>query len=116
LHISKAVSSQLSKQLRWSQSFVKGNSEQRLITWIFVISSKLGLDVKPKYRFPIPVTHAEVARILHMRPESLSRVVTKLNKEGLITLTTKECQVNDKNKLFNELPEISKYESKMAAG
>jgi len=116
LHISKAVSSQLSKQLRWSQSFVKGNSEQRLITWIFIISSKLGLDGKPRYRFPITVSHAEIAKILHMRPESLSRVITKLNKEGLITLTPKECEVNDKNKLFKELPEISKYESKVASG
>ena len=50
-----------------------------------------------------------MAKMLHMRPESLSRVITKLNKEGLITLSTKECEVNDRGKLFKELPEVSNY-------
>ena len=109
LHISKAISSQLSKQLKWAQSFSKGNSEQRLITWIFVISSKLGLAGKSRYRFSIPVKHAEMAKMLHMRPESLSRVITKLNKEGLITISTKECEVNDRDRLFKELPEVRNY-------
>ncbi|HIE49339.1 MAG TPA: Crp/Fnr family transcriptional regulator [Gammaproteobacteria bacterium] len=100
LHISKAISGQLSKQLRWAQSFLKGNSEQRLITWIFIVSSKLKLEAKSSYQFPIPVTKAEIAKLLQMRPESLSRVITKLNKEGLINFVNKECIVNNKKRLF----------------
>ncbi|MDG2061295.1 MAG: Crp/Fnr family transcriptional regulator [SAR86 cluster bacterium] len=100
LHISKAISGQLSKQLRWAQSLTKGNSEQRLITWIFIVSSKLKLEVKSSYQFPVPVTKAEIAKLLQMRPESLSRVITKLNKEGLVNFGNKECTINDKKTLF----------------
>lgn len=104
LHISKAISNQLSRQLRWSQIMSKGNLEQKLIAWIFFVSSKLEV-FSQSYEFSIPVTHFEIARMLQMRPESLSRTIKKLNSEGDIFFTNKSCKVRDSNKLFYGLPE-----------
>lgn len=104
LHISKAISSQLSRQLRWSQIMSKGDLKEKLVAWIFFVSSKLEI-LSESYEFSIPITHAEIAKMLQMRPESLSRAIKKLNEEGNIYFNNKYCEVKNRNQLFHDLPD-----------
>lgn len=107
LQISKSISSQLSKQLRWQQIMSKGNVEQRLVAWVLFISSKLGMT-EDYYEFDIPISNTDISNILQMRPESLSRAVKKLNMKGNIYIKNKKCTVINKTLLFLELPDLIK--------
>lgn len=108
LQISKSISSQLAKQLRWQQIMSKGNVEQRLIAWLLFITSKLGIT-EDSYEFDIPVSNTDISNILQMRPESLSRAIKKINAKGNIFIKNKKCTILNKKLLAFELPDLIKF-------
>ncbi len=108
LQISKSISSQLAKQLRWQQIMSKGSIEQRLIAWILFITSKIGIT-ENSYKFDIPISNTEISNILQMRPESLSRAIKKLNAKGNIFIKNKKCTIFNKNLLAFQLPDSIKF-------
>ncbi len=82
----------------------KGDLKEKLVAWIFFVTSKLEI-LSESYKFSIPITHAEIAKMLQMRPESLSRAIKKLNEEGNIYFNNKYCEVKNRNQLFHDLPD-----------
>ncbi len=103
LHISKAISSQLSKQLKWSQTISDGDIKKRLCSWLIIISSKLKVSKENSFKFTLPINHYEIAQMLRMRPESLSRIIKELNKEDFIKVSNKECHIKDLNSLISAI-------------
>ena len=103
LHISKAISGQLSRQLKWSQAIASGDVKKRLCSWIVITSSKLGITEKDSFEFTLPINHYEIAKMLRMRPESLSRLIKELNKGDLIQISNKKCLVKDRDLLLAQI-------------
>jgi len=103
IHASKAISSQLSKQLKWSQTISNGNIKKRICSWILITSSKLGINEKNEYRFLLPINHYEIAKILKMRPESLSRALKELNEEGFVNISNKDCHIKNRDALLSNI-------------
>ena len=74
------------------------NAEKRLLLFLKNLCERNLVQVKSnKDRLHLPMTKADIASYLGMRPESVSRALTNLQKQGVIRNNLKYIEINDIN-------------------
>jgi len=100
-HIQRALSQQISDQMKWVEAMKCLSAENRLVRFLAETASEtepLGSD-KPD-GFALPLSNQELAQFLMITPEHLCRVLKKTEKKGLIRRSKGSLIVTDQARLF----------------
>lgn len=81
--------------------FTKTHS--RVIARLLFFADRFGEKSGKKVRIALPVTHADIANSLGMSRETTTRVLSSLEKTGLISYQNKLIILNDQDKLNTQL-------------
>lgn len=105
----------MSKRLAYAERLIGDlalkNIEERIVSWLLVIAEKDGIDTSQGIKISLDISRQELANLLGTTQETLSRKLTILRSEGIIsskgqkiiiihdkeklaTLTTRSCSKN----------------------
>ncbi len=79
------------------------NAEQRVIHFIFDVALSLGFNLKHKIRLRLPMSRKDIANYLGLVVETVSRVLQRLQTEGLITAHGRTLELLDSQQLMRRL-------------
>lgn len=71
----------------------KKSAESLLVAFLLNISSRIKAGNKQTWQFDLPMSRDDIANFLGLRRETLSRILTKLQSENLITTQGKNVQL-----------------------
>jgi CRP-like cAMP-binding protein len=106
--ISSRIMQALTERLVYAENFISNLTlqtiEQRIITWLLIMGEKEGVVTSQGIRLTINLPRHELANFFGTSRETLSRKFSKLQAEGLITITSpKQVLILDKLKSYSVL-------------
>ena len=98
-HFIGAVSNQLSREIIWRRFVTKSTTKDRLIGFLLDVSERFEPESEPNDSFKLPISLQEVAYLLDMRNETLSRQIKELNDSNLIQMKKGTVSIKDRKDL-----------------
>ncbi|PVZ70544.1 fumarate/nitrate reduction transcriptional regulator Fnr [Pelagibaculum spongiae] len=93
----------MSKEIREEQQLImllaKKNAEERIASLLLSISTRNGRRRLSTTAFRLPMTRVEIGNYLGLAVETVSRVLTRFQKQGILAVESKEVRINDYQKL-----------------
>ena len=77
----------------------KMNGEERLATYLLSMSNGLEKRGSPSIQFNMSMSRSDIGNYLGMAEETISRIFTRFQEEGLITLQRRHVTINDPDRL-----------------
>ncbi|MCB1786373.1 MAG: Crp/Fnr family transcriptional regulator [Chromatiaceae bacterium] len=74
-------------------------TQQRVLRFFIDLSNRIGSDAStPRKAISLPMKKQDIARYLHITPETLSRSLAQLREEGLLELDRERYQLPDRDR------------------
>ena len=73
----------------------KSNAESKVATYLLSISSRNARRKLSSVEFRLPMSRADLGSYLGLTVETVSRVFSRLQKEGVLSVSNKEIQIMD---------------------
>ena len=94
---------ELDRTRRWMLLLGRKSAEERIATFLLDMSRRLGTASHPADRFELPFSRQQVADVLGLTIETVSRQFTKLCRDGLIELPSRRAVVITDRAALEEL-------------
>jgi CRP/FNR family transcriptional regulator len=86
----------MSRDFSRQQMCVKGSdAKQQIAIFLFDIESRVRRQYNAHYEFELPMSHEDIANYLRFSPETVSRVISKLQQAGLINVDRRHVRLLD---------------------
>ncbi len=86
----------LSRDFARQQMCVEGfDARQQVAIFLFDIEHRLRRHYNAGYEFDLPMSHEDIANYLRFSPETVSRVITKLQQSGIIAAERRHIRILD---------------------
>jgi len=82
----------ISKELNTGSYLASVTAEQRFAAFLLDLTVRLH-PLKPQINFDIPMTRQDIGNYLGLTPETISRMMTRLQKKNIITIHHKKIQI-----------------------
>ncbi len=104
LELLKCVSQELGEaEERFSHSVTKV-LRKRLCHWLLLMKEPYGTtSADGKIMLELPISHSEIAEMLGVRAESLSRTIHQMTRDGMVSIMGRKAWINEPDKLTEEL-------------
>ena len=99
LHLYEVLSRKLNDSIYQAQFLVIKSAEQRLANFLFHTIERIRLRGYDELDFYFPILHREVANYLGLTPETVSRLLSQLSKNKVVTWRKRRVTVHDKEAL-----------------
>lgn len=91
---------------RFTQS-IHLNVEKRLLHILLVLSERFGIREQSTSTIDLPISRTDLASLVGIAPESLSRVIQRLNSSGVANFNGRQVVINNVHSTFDELEDIA---------
>ena len=95
-HVLQLMSRGLSRHITYGEGI---GATQRIAAFLLDICSRLQQPGTHGYEFRLPMSREDIASYLGVSPETLSRLLTKLNKKNLICVDRRQVRLVDPQRL-----------------
>ena len=96
----KTMSKEICNEQHMLQLLAKKNADERIATFLIRLSNRFKVRGFSESRFRLSMSRHEIGNYLGLTVETVSRVLTRLQKNGLITVENKEIEILDSKALL----------------
>jgi CRP/FNR family transcriptional regulator len=93
------MSKEITKDQQMLTLLSQNSSDERVASLLLSISARHHQRKLSMYRFRLPMTRAEIGSYLGITLETVSRIFSRLQKQGVITVENKEITINELEQL-----------------
>jgi len=99
-----------------SELLIKRNADQRVAHFIWNMAQRFQQRGYAHDEFRLPILHRDVALYLGLTPETVSRILAKLNADGVVCWKKKQVQIFDEAKLkeIAGLSDVEQFNKELA--
>ncbi len=102
-HFFKLMSKEITNDQQLITLLSKNSAEERVATLLLSISSRNAKRKLSSLRFRLPMSRADIGNYLGLTVETVSRVFSRFQKQGLLDVDKKEIEIRD----FDALQELA---------
>jgi CRP/FNR family transcriptional regulator len=96
----KTMSKEICNEQHMLQLLAKKNADERIATFLIRLANRFKVRGFSESRFRLSMSRHEIGNYLGLTVETVSRVLTRLQKNGLITVENKEIEILDSKALL----------------
>ncbi|MDI9246726.1 fumarate/nitrate reduction transcriptional regulator Fnr [Marinobacter sp. CHS3-4] len=100
-HFFQLMSQEIQKSQRMTVLLNRKTADERLATFLLSLSKRFGRRHMSATQFRLPMTRNDIANHLGLAVETVSRVLTRLQKQKLVQFQGRYCTLTDVNGLTN---------------
>lgn len=116
-HLFRVMSREISGAEELGMLLSKNTAEERIISLLLTLSSRHVRRKLSPTNFRLPMARGDIANFLGLAVETVSRVLTRLQKQELLTITGRNVQIHDLEALQHLLQQNPEFcAGKQAAG
>jgi CRP/FNR family transcriptional regulator len=94
-HVFKLMSQEIATDQQMITLLSKNNAEERIASLLISISARNARRKLSKTHFRLPMSRMDIGNFLGLTVETVSRVISRFNKQGLISVENKEITLLD---------------------
>ena len=94
-HFFKLMSKEITNDQQLITLLSKNSAEERVATLLLSISSRNAKRNLSSLRFRLPMSRADIGNYLGLTVETVSRVFSRFQKQGLLEVDKKEIEIKD---------------------
>ena len=98
-HFFQLMSAEIAADQQLITLLSKSSAEERMAAFFVSISSRFALRHQSPLRFRLPMSRGDISNYLGLTVETVSRILSRLQKSEIIAIDNKEIQICDLSKL-----------------
>jgi len=98
-HFFQLMSQEITADQQLIAMLAQKTAEQKVATFLVITSARNVRRHLSGLHFDLPMSRTDIGNFLGLTIETVSRILTKLNKDGVVAIKNKDVQINDINHL-----------------